>query len=380
MDMTNYRKEIDEIDQQLVELLVKRMKVSENIGRYKEENNLPVFDAQREREKLNTLAALAGEGYENVTDTIYPLIFDVSRSLQFRILKGTSPIYEKITKAIETTDKQLPSHPMVACQGVEGAYSQLACQRIFPGANILYFNSFDSVFSAVEQGLCKFGILPIENSSAGSVNRVYDLMAKHDFYIFRSCRVKVDHCLLANKGVKIEDIREIYSHEQAISQCSEFLKTFKNVKIVPCENTAMAAKFVQESGRRDVAALSSLRCAELYGLECISESVQNNAGNFTRFICITKELNILPGADRSSLMLVLPNRRGALYRILSRFNALNINLLKLESRPLPNSDFEFMFYFDIETSIYSDEFLHVFDDIESAVAKMKYLGSYTELV
>ena len=380
MDMTSYRKEIDEIDQQLVELLVKRMKVSENIGRYKEENNLPVFDAQREREKLNTLAALAGEGYENVTDTIYPLIFDVSRSLQFRILKGTSPIYEKITKAIETTDKQLPSHPMVACQGVEGAYSQLACQRIFPGANILYFNSFDAVFSAVEQGLCKFGILPIENSSAGSVNRVYDLMSKHDFYIFRSCRVKVDHCLLANKGVKIEDIREIYSHEQAISQCSEFLKTFKNVKIVPCENTAVAAKFVQESGRRDVAALSSLRCAELYGLECISESVQNNAGNFTRFICITKELNILPGADRSSLMLVLPNRRGALYRILSRFNALNINLLKLESRPLPNSDFEFMFYFDIETSIYSDEFLHVFDDIESAVAKMKYLGSYTELV
>ncbi|MBQ3048702.1 MAG: chorismate mutase [Oscillospiraceae bacterium] len=378
--MTSYRKEIDEIDQQLVELLVKRMKVSENIGRYKEENNLPVFDAQREREKLNTLAALAGEGYENVTDTIYPLIFDVSRSLQFRILKGTSPIYEKITKAIETTDKQLPSHPMVACQGVEGAYSQLACQRIFPGANILYFNSFDAVFSAVEQGLCKFGILPIENSSAGSVNRVYDLMSKHDFYIFRSCRVKVDHCLLANKGVRIEDIREIYSHEQAISQCSEFLKTFKNVKIVPCENTAMAAKFVQESGRRDVAALSSLRCAELYGLECISESVQNNAGNFTRFICITKELNILPGADRSSLMLVLPNRRGALYRILSRFNALNINLLKLESRPLPNSDFEFMFYFDIETSIYSDEFLHVFDDIESAVAKMKYLGSYTELV
>ncbi|MBQ9939451.1 MAG: chorismate mutase [Oscillospiraceae bacterium] len=378
--MTSYRKEIDEIDQQLVELLVKRMKVSENIGRYKEENNLPVFDAQREREKLNTLAALAGEDYENVTDTIYPLIFDVSRSLQFRILKGTSPIYEKITKAIETTDKQLPSHPMVACQGVEGAYSQLACQRIFPGANILYFNSFDAVFSAVEQGLCKFGILPIENSSAGSVNRVYDLMSKHDFYIFRSCRVKVDHCLLANEGVRIEDIREIYSHEQAISQCSEFLKTFKNVKIVPCENTAMAAKFVQESGRRDVAALSSLRCAELYGLECISESVQNNAGNFTRFICITKELNILPGADRSSLMLVLPNRRGALYRILSRFNALNINLLKLESRPLPNSDFEFMFYFDIETSIYSDEFLHVFDDIESAVAKMKYLGSYTELV
>ncbi|MBQ2755164.1 MAG: chorismate mutase, partial [Oscillospiraceae bacterium] len=241
MDMTSYRKEIDEIDQQLVELLVKRMKVSENIGRYKEENNLPVFDAQREREKLNTLAALAGEDYENVTDTIYPLIFDVSRSLQFRILKGTSPIYEKITKAIETTDKQLPSHPMVACQGVEGAYSQLACQRIFPGANILYFNSFDAVFSAVEQGLCKFGILPIENSSAGSVNRVYDLMSKHDFYIFRSCRVKVDHCLLANKGVRIEDIREIYSHEQAISQCSEFLKTFKNVKIVPCENTAMAA-------------------------------------------------------------------------------------------------------------------------------------------
>ena len=380
MDMKNYRQEIDEIDKQLVDLLVRRMKVSENIGRYKAENNLPVFDAKREREKLNELAELAGEDYENVTDTIYPLIFDVSRSLQFRILKGTSPIYEKITKAIETTDKQFPNRPVVACQGVEGAYSQLACQRIFPSANILYFNSFDSVFSAVEQGLCKFGILPIENSTAGSVNRVYDLMAKHDFYIFRSCRVKVDHCLLVNRGVKLENIREIYSHEQALSQCSEFLKSLTNVKITPCENTAMAAQYVHESGRNDVAAISSLSCAELYGLECIKETVQNNDGNFTRFICITKDLNIFPGADRSSLMLVLPNRRGALYRILSRFNALNINLLKLESRPLPNSDFEFMFYFDIETSIYSEEFLHVFDDIQSAVTKMKYLGSYTEVV
>jgi len=380
MDLNHYRQEIDDIDQQLVDLLVRRMKVAEDIGRYKSERHLPVLDPQREREKLEKLANLAGDDYATVTDTIYPLIFDVSRSLQHRILSGHSPIREKILYALEHTEKQFPSHPLVACQGVEGAYSQLACQRIFPNASIMYFNSFDAVFSAVEHGLCKYGILPLENSTAGSVNRIYDLMTKHDFYIFRSCRVKVDHCLLANKGVKFENVREIYSHEQAISQCSEFLKSLKDVRITSCENTAMAAKYVYESGRDDVAALSSLNCAEIYGLECIRESVQNRDGNFTRFICITKELNIFPGADRTSLMMVLPNRRGSLYRVLSRFNALGINLLKLESRPLPNSDFEFMFYFDIETSVYSEEFLRVFDDLETAVASMKYLGSYTEVI
>jgi chorismate mutase/prephenate dehydratase len=380
MEMTELRKTIDEIDGQMTELLIKRMEVSTQIARYKREHNLPVYDPQRERQKLAEIAKQAGSQLAPATDALFTLIFDLSRSCQHRIMDDDSSLKTNIRQALENTDKQFPTHPLVACQGVEGAYSQLACERIFPACSIMYFNSFESVFSAVDQGLCRYGILPLENSTAGSVNRIYDLMMKYDFSIVRSSRVKVDHCLLANKGTSVEDIHEIFSHEQAIAQCADFLKTLKNVKITPCENTAAAAKMVFESGRSDIAALSSRNCAEIYGLNCLRESVQDHGNNYTRFICISKKLEIYPGANRTSLMLVLPNRRGSLYRALSRFDALGINLLKLESRPLPNSDFEFMFYFDLEISVYSEEFLRIFDDLENAVTSIKYLGTYSEVI
>ena len=380
MELKEYRREIDEIDGQLVELLKRRLGISAEIGKYKAANRLPIYDPEREREKLGELARLAGDDCAILTDAIYPLIFDISRSAQHRVTAGPSPIREMIAAALESTPAQLPERPLVACQGVEGAYSQLACERIFSHPGIMYFKTFEAVFSAVEHGLCQYGVLPLENSTAGSVNRIYDLMIQHDFYISRSCRVKVDHCLLANPGVELGDVREIFSHEQAISQCSDFLKKLGDVKVTACENTAAAAKYIFESGRRDAAALSSQSCADIYSLNCIERSVQNNEGNFTRFICISKDLNIYPGANRTSLMMVLPNHRGSLYRVLSRFTALGINLIKLESRPLPNSDFEFMFYFDLDASVYSDEFLRVFDDLETAVARMKYLGSYSEVV
>ncbi|MEA4833044.1 MAG: prephenate dehydratase domain-containing protein [Oscillospiraceae bacterium] len=380
MELDEMRVEINKIDSQLAELMAKRMKTVESIAKFKAQKNIPIYDPQREREKLASLAEQVGGELASVTDTMFSVIFDLSRSAQNKIISGESPIGNQIRKALAETEKQFPVRPLIACQGVEGSYSQLACTKIFPAGNIMYFNTFDSVFSAVEKGLCQYGILPLENSTAGSVNRIYDLMMEHDCYIVRSSRVKVDHCLLVNKGTKLKDIREIYSHEQAIAQCQDFLQSLKNVKIIPCENTAAASKSVQESGRNDIAALSSLYCAQLYGLECLIDSVQDKGSNFTRFICISKKLEIYPGANRTSLMAVLPNRRGSLYRVLSRFNTLGINLIKLESRPLVNSDFDFMFYFDLDTSVYSDEFLRVFTDLEGAVTRLKYLGSYTELV
>ena len=205
-------------------------------------------------------------------------------------------------------------------------------------------------------------------------------MTKHNFRIVRSVRVKVDHNLLAKKGAKLENIREIYSHEQAIGQCSGFLSKLKDVKIIACENTAAAAKLVAESGRDDVAALASRSCTELYGLECLAASVQDQGGNFTRFICISKELEIYPGADRTSLMMVLPHRPGSLYKVLSRFYALGINLNKLESRPLPDRNFEFMFYFDLDTSVYSPQFIQLMGELDDVCESFTYLGSYSEVV
>jgi chorismate mutase/prephenate dehydratase len=263
---------------------------------------------------------------------------------------------------------------------VEGAFSQQACEKIFSSPHILYFNSFEGVFSAIDKGLCRYGILPLENSSAGSVNKIYDLMMKYNFSIVRSTRLKVDHCLLVNPGVKLKDIKEILSHDQAFAQCQDFLKTMENVKISSCDNTAAAAKYLYESGRADAAALSSRNCAELYGLDCLQESVQDQGSNYTRFICISKKLEIFPGADITSIMMVLPHKPGSVYKVLARFYALGINLIKLESRPLPNSDFEFMFYFDLDVSVYSDAFKQIFGDLEELCVSMKYLGSYTEAV
>jgi chorismate mutase/prephenate dehydratase len=269
---------------------------------------------------------------------------------------------------------------MVACQGVEGAYSGIACEKLFARPGIFYFSTFDAVFSAIEKGLCRYGVIPVENSTAGTVNQVYDLMRKHDFRIVRSVRVKVDHNLLVRPGTKLSDIREIYSHAQAIAQCSEFLQTLPNVKVIPCENTAIAAKKAAESNDPGIAALSSRACSKLYGLEILKSDVQDSGNNYTRFICISKNLEIYPGANRTSLMMVLPHERGSLYRLLSRFNALGINLTKLESRPMPERSFEFMFYFDFDTSVYSPRFIQLMGELKDLSEEYEYLGSYSEVI
>lgn len=382
MSLSQYREEIDKIDEELVKIFQKRMEVAGKIAGLKKDGNIPVLDIKREREKLADVKAKSDKEFESHVGVLYSLLFELSRSYQDKITIGETELYKTVKKAIDnTTNREFPKNSMVACQGVDGAYSQLACDRMFGNANIMYFDSFDKVFSAIDQGLCQYGVLPIENSTAGSVKQVYDLMVKHNFYIVRSTRLKVDHNLFVKEGVSFSDIKEIYSHEQAISQCSEFLAALdKNIKIIPCENTAVAAKMVAESDRKDVAALSSRYCAQLYGLKCIKSSVQNSDNNYTRFICISRNLEIYPGADKTSIMMVLPHKPGALYKVLARFYSLGINLIKLESRPMPNRDFEFMFYFDIETSVYSEEFVQLICELDKISEEFRYLGSYFETV
>ena len=187
--------------------------------------------------------------------------------------------------------------------------------------------------------------------------------------------------LLAKHGTKLEDIKEIYSHEQAIGQCAEFLKQFgKDVRITAVSNTAVAAEMVANSTRTDVAALCSRNCMDLYGLACLKRSVQDHGNNYTRFICISKKLEIYPGANHTSIMLTTAHKPGELYKVLSRFYALGINVTKLESRPIPDRDFEFMFYFDLETSVYSEEFIQIICELSASTEDFTYLGSYTEVI
>ncbi len=381
MDISELRKNIDEIDEELVDLFKKRMNISAEVAEYKRQNNIRVLDPSRERALLAKVSEKAGAEFEDYARTLYSTILDLSRSYQHKRLGETTELSQMIDSAERTTPKIFPETAIVACQGVEGAYSQIAAERLFKAPSIMFFSSFDKVFSAIESGMCKYGVLPIENSTAGSVKQVYDLMISRKFKIVRSVRIKIDHNLLANKGAKLEDIKEIFSHEQAISQCSEFLSRLgKNVKITRVENTAEAARMVSESERSDIASISSRSCAAQYGLSVLSGAIQDNGNNHTRFICISNELEIYPGADRTSLMLVTPHRPGALYRMLSRFNALGINLLKLESRPLPDRDFEFMFYFDLEASVYSPKLAQLLAELEQECDEFTYLGSYSEVI
>ena len=380
MDLTEIRQEIDGIDQELVRLFCARMNLSAQVADYKKANNLPIFVPTRERAILQKVAQMAGPEMENYTRVLYSMFFELSRSYQSKRNGEISPLYQTISQAIEHTPKLFPQNPIVACQGVEGAYSQIACEKIFKSPLIMYFKSFDAVFNAIEQGMCQYGILPIENSTAGSVTKVYDLMIRHNFSIVRTFRLKIDHNLLANPGAALSDIKTIYSHEQAISQCSDFLHSLPGVNVVPVENTALASEMVAKSGSKDVAALSSRSCAELYGLQCLAASVQDKGNNRTRFICISKNLEIYPGADKTSIMMVTPHKPGALYKVLARLYTLGINVTKLESRPIPDREFEFMFYFDLETSIYSEEYVQLMCELDELCEEFKYLGSYTEVV
>lgn len=381
MELKELREEIDGIDRELVELFKKRMSVSAAVAEYKRQNGMAVLDASRERALLSKISELSGEEFEEYSRILYSTILDVSRSYQHSKLDTESPLYSEITDAIENTPNMFPQRALVACQGVEGAYSQIAAEKLFSAPDIVFFSSWEKVFSAIEAGMCRYAVIPIENSTAGSVKQVYDLMISRRFKIVRTVRIKIDHNLLAPRGVELKDIREVVSHEQAISQCSAFLSTLgPDVKITRVENTAKAAEMVAKSGRRDMASISSRSCAAQYGLATLRSSIQDNGNNHTRFICITNKTEIYPGADRTSLMVVTPHKPGALYRMLSKFNALGINLLKLESRPIPDRDFEFMFYFDLEVSVYSPKLAQLLSELERECEEFSYLGTYSEVI
>lgn len=377
MDLLELRNRIDEIDGELTKLFEERMKTAALVGKYKQENHIPVFHREREREVLNNATANVSPDMESYTKTLYQTIFELSRSYQKRIIYPESKFSKMLADATSGTPAPRPDRASVACQGVEGAYSQFACDKMFTYPSIMYFSGFEDVFKAVDSGLCRYGILPVENSTAGSVNKVYDLMNKYNFYITHSLKLFIGHTLLAPEGVEIGDIKEVFSHEQALNQCSEYLAKL-GVKITVCENTAVAAKKVANSGRKDCAAIGSKDCAELYGLRVLESGIQNTDNNYTRFICISKNLEIYPGANKTSIMMTIPHKPGSLYNIISSFAALGLNMTKLESRPLPGTNFEFMFYFDIDASVYSENLRVLLNELEHDAEQFNYLGSYTE--
>ena len=377
--LADSRAAIDRIDRQLVSLFCERMQVSADVAAYKRENGMPVTDAARERSLLSRVSELAGEEMEEHVRTLYASILSLSRAYQHEKLNTSSKLAAKIAGARENTPALFPSRAKVACQGVEGAYSLKAAEKLFACPEVSFYKTFGDVFDVIERGDCHYGVLPIENSTAGSVTQIYDLMSCHRFYIVRALRLKVDHCLLAAPGTKIEDIKEIVSHEQALAQCAGYIAKLPGVKTTAFPNTAKAAEYVKTAGK-GVAAIANRDCANLYGLTLLDEAIQDNGNNYTRFICISKAPEIYPGADRTSIILTVPHTPGSLSRLLSQIDAMHINLTKLESRPIPGHDFEFLFYFDLESPIESPALLRLLGELESTSEKFRYLGTYREML
>ncbi len=379
MSLNEIRQRIDAIDAQLVDLFARRMDCARAVAEAKQQTGKPIRDHAREREIVNRLTAQAGEAYAPYVRALYSHIFDLSRSYQSSVWDRQGPVEALLKRAIaETEGKRLPEHALVACQGTEGAYAQQACERLFPYPDILYFDSFDGVFTAVEKGMCRYGVLPIENSTAGSVTQVYDLMEKHHFYIVGAHRLRVDHRLMRKRGASDTPIAEVVSHEQALRQCSRYFAEHPGVIATPMANTAMAAEYVAGSDRDDLAVIASRACAELYGLSIVDDDVSDQTSNYTRFICISQRPEIYPQARKISLMLNLAHEPGSLNTVVSRLAIAGVNLLKLESRPLPGREFEFRFFFDMAASAADPDVVRLLGELEAHCERFTFLGCYDE--
>ncbi|MEA4942272.1 MAG: prephenate dehydratase domain-containing protein [Oscillibacter sp.] len=378
MELSEIREKIDSVDEELLKLFLERMALSEDVAAAKSAQGLPISNRAREREILARVTAEAGDK-ERYAYHLFATLFQLSRARQAELINAPTQVAAQVRASLAAGNEVFPQTGLVACQGMEGANSQTACDRLLPRGNIVYVKSFEAVVSAVQSGLCKFGVLPIENSSNGSVRTVYDLLQRRHLSIVRSTRLCIRHELLGLPGAKLEELTEVYSHPQAIGQCGHFLDSFSGVRVIPCDNTAAASKMVSERKDPHIAALSSHPCAELYGLSVLKEDVQDSDNNYTRFICITKDPAIYAGASRISLIIACDNKPGALYDILSKPAALGINMTKLESCPVTGRNFEFIFFIELEASVQDPGVLPMLEEMERSCQSFHFLGNYAEV-
>ena len=380
LDLEKIRGEINAIDDEITRLYETRLALCDEVAAYKMSTGKAVLDKSREDMIISRLTAGVKEENRDAVSELYKRIFEISRSRQSEKITGVNDFYkelsEKMKKSIPFPSKTTDA---VACQGVDGAYSSIACKTLFDAPATIYFENFESVFKSVSAGLCRYGILPFENSIYGSVSEVYEMLSHFDGHVVGSVKLPIHHALLANNGSSLSDIKEIYSHRQAIGQCSIFLSQNKNVKVIPCENTAVAAKMVAESGRRDIAAICSPVCADKYGLSVLQKDLQNASLNYTMFYCISKELEVFEGVNKAAFMFDLKDEAGSLESVLSRFSMAKINLTKIESRPIPGRDFDFMFYAEADTKGIDDKMLALFTQLEEELDFFKFVGIYKEV-
>ena len=372
-DLSEIRIDIDQIDEELIALFKRRMDCAKEVGYYKKANNTPVLNEKRENEILDAVAQKGGE-YGAHARLLYSNIMELSRALQHNIVCSGKALREEIMQARTKPDTE---NITAAYQGIRGANSHEAALKLFPNAETMSCKTFEDVFAAVDSGQATFGVLPVENSTAGSVSAVYDLILQHRFHIVGALDLPIEHCLGGLKQSTFDDIEMVWSHPQALAQCSGYIASH-NLKPVPKANTAVAAQEVAQEKRLNVAAICSKAAIEEYGLQTLAESLQDYPDNTTRFIVISKELIITENANKISLCFSLPHVTGSLYSLLCRFNSLGLNLTKIESRPIQGKDFEYLFYLDFTGNVHSENVIDLLSQLSEEMPEFSFLGNYFE--
>ncbi|MDR1564427.1 MAG: prephenate dehydratase [Oscillospiraceae bacterium] len=374
MKLSDARARIDEIDEELVKLFLSRMEISRNVAEIKINQGLPVLNQKREEEILSSVNEKAGE-HGSAARLFFSAIMDISRAYQHELMTASNCPLKGILEGAESSFK---ADSVLACQGTEGAYSHAAARTFFKAAKPCFYSSFEEVFKAVEEGRADYGVLPVENNLAGSVTEVYDLILKYKFFITGTAEVEVHHCLLGVKGASKEGLRKVYSHPQALAQCSEFIKAQK-LEAAPDSNTAVAAERISKLNDTQIGVIASREAAETHGLEVLECDIQNVRDNRTRFILISKNLIIPTNADIISLSFSLPHTTGSLYKILGRFAIHGLNLTKIESRPLYGSSFEYQFYLDFAGTAKDKDIVQLLCSLEEELPFFSFLGNYSEV-
>ena len=359
-----YRAEIDKIDTELIALMEKRMDVAKHIGEVKLKNGMQVLDSAREEIVLRSrMEKVTEKEYEGVIEEFFVKVMALSRSVQQKLIDSF-----EMKKALVGR----------ACyQGVDGGYGSIAASKIFD-ENIYNVKTFENVIEEVECGNADYGVLPLENSTTGSITDVLDMLCNHEVYIVGETAIKVEHNLLVAEGTKVEDITDVYSHEQGFFQCKEFLKD-KNWNLNSVVNTAVGAKTVSESGDKTKAAIASKRAAKLYNLEVLCESINSGKANATRFIIISKNPQRGEGATKAAVVFSVPHVSGALVCALEIFARHSVNLLKIESRPVIDRMGEYRFFAELEGNINDENMINAINELKKYATSYKYLGNFKKI-
>ena len=380
MELSQIRPKLDEIDSKLLALFLQRMELVDMVAEVKKDSHQPLFDPKREREILAKIHDSAGETYSASAHRLFQTILELSRARQAAQLIPSTTVAAQIAEMLSHEEPIFPHSGRIACFGIEGSNAQNAADTLFPRGDLLYLDSFSAVVQAVQAGMCQFGVLPIENSTNGSVRAVYDLLrTARDISIVRSIRVLIRHVLLTQPDADITQIRTIYTHEQAAAQCSRFLASLNGIDVIPCRSTAHAAKRAAEANDPTVAAIASESCAKLYHLTILADDIQNAQNNGTRFLCITKGARCFAGANRISLMMTCQNHAGALFQEIAKISAMDINLCKLESVPIAGTNFSYRFYVDLDASLHQEGIVGLLSELERSCETFRFLGCYSEI-